>query len=118
MAESILILVRGPPYGVADSYAGIRLGLATAVHEIETKIILFGDGVYNALEGQNSKVISAPSNAGVIEDFVAMDGTIYCLKEDLKERGISTDDLVEDVEVIPRQEMSDIVDQCDLVATF
>jgi tRNA 2-thiouridine synthesizing protein C len=118
MAKSILIFVRGPPYGAADSYAGLRLGLSTAVHEVDTKIILFGEGVYNALKGQNSKKIGAPSNAGIIEDVIAMGGTVYCLKEDLGECGVSTDELVEDIEIIPRKELSNIVDQCDLVATF
>ncbi len=49
MAESTLVLVMRPPYGLEEAFAGLRLALAMAVNGMKTSVVLAEDGVYNAL---------------------------------------------------------------------
>lgn len=111
-------MIRKPPYGTEDAFAGLRLALATIANAIETKVVLFGDGILNGIEGQNPEKIGMPSIIEALKDLLGLDVKIYCVEEHLKVRGIKKEDLKEDLIVIEEKGISEIVLNCDGVVPF
>ena len=44
--------------------------------------------------------------------------TVYCVSDDLKARGIANDKLMEGLSVIPKEKVSELVNEYDLIASF
>ncbi len=111
-------MIRKPPYGAEDAFAGLRLALATIANAIETRVVLFGDGVLNGIECQNPEKIGMPSIIEALEDLLGLDVKIYCVEEHMMDRGIKKADLKEDLIVIEEKELPEIILTCDAVTTF
>jgi tRNA 2-thiouridine synthesizing protein C len=118
MERSICVLVRKPPYGTEDAFAGLRLALALIANAIETKVVLLDDGVFNCVKGQNSEKIEMPSNIEVLQDLLGLDVKILCVREHLKVRGIDDKDIIQDMTMIQENELSEIIQSCDAVTSF
>lgn len=120
MANSILTIVTKPPYGTEEAFAGLRLALSQIAGGIVEKsdVLLIEDGVFNTISKQNSKAIGMPSNAEAIEDLLDMECTVYCVREDIEARGIVNSNIIENIQVIPRDNVSKIVEEYDLTASF
>lgn len=118
VASSICVLIRKAPYGTEDAFAGLRLGLATIANGMETKVILIEDGVLSAVKHQNPEKIAMPSIIDAINDLLSLEVKIYCVEEHLRARGVQKEDLMEDVIFISEKEISNIILDCDGVASF
>ncbi|MDY6931754.1 MAG: DsrE family protein [Halobacteriota archaeon] len=120
MADSVLVIVTKPPYGTEDAFAGLRLALSQIAGGVvdRSDAILIEDGVFNAIADQRSGVIEMPSNVEATQDLLDMGCTVYCVSDDLKARGIANDKLMEGLSVIPKEKVSDLVNEYDLIASF
>ncbi len=120
MAKSILTIVTKPPYGTEEAFAGFRLALSQIAGGIieKSNVLMIEDGVFNALTTQMSDAIEMPSNREAISDLLDMECTIFCVREDLDERGIKTDKTIEGLSLISVEKVMDIVDEYDVTATF
>ena len=120
MANSIVTIVTKPPYGTEEAFAGLRLALSQIAGGLveRSDVILLEDGVFNAISEQKSDVIGMPSNVEAIEDLLDMECTVYCAREDLEDRGIATSNMIENISVIPRDDVSKIVHEYDITASF
>jgi tRNA 2-thiouridine synthesizing protein C len=118
MVESIGVLVRKAPYGVEDAFAGLRLGLATIANDIITRVILMEDGIFNAVKHQNPGKIGMPSILETLNDLLSLDVKLYCLEDHLLERGIQKQDLIDNLIYINENDISNIILNCGIVASF
>ncbi|MDY6865837.1 MAG: DsrE family protein [Halobacteriota archaeon] len=120
MADSLLVIITKPPYGTEDAFAGLRLALSQIAGGMvdRSDAILIEDGAFNAIGDQRSDVIEMPSNVEAIEDLLDMGCTVYCVSEGLKVRGIANDKLMEGLSIISKVEVSDLVSEYDLIASF
>ncbi|MDY6959792.1 MAG: DsrE family protein [Halobacteriota archaeon] len=120
MADSLLVIITKPPYGTEDAFAGLRLALSQIAGGVVDKsdVILIEDGVFNAIKAQRSDAIEMPSNVEATEDLLDMGCTVYCVSEDLKARGIANDKLMEGLSIISKVEVSDLVSEYGLIASF
>lgn len=120
MINSILTLVCKAPYGREDAFAGLRFALSQIASGAMDKsdTILLEDGVYNALKGQKSEEIGMPSNFDATEDLIDLEGKVFCIKEDLDEREIGEDNILEDIEIILKENLPKLIQDYDVVATF
>lgn len=118
MVSSICVFVRKAPYGTEDAFAGLKLGLATIANGMDTKVILVDDGVYNALKKQSSEKIGMPLIADAINDLISLDVKIYCVENNLSERGIHKDDLMEELVFIDENGISQLCLGADAVTSF
>lgn len=118
VVSSICVLIRKAPYGTEDAFAGLRLGLATIANGMETKVILMEDGVLSAVKHQNPEKIGMPSIIDTINDLLSLEVKIYCVEEHLRGRDIHKEDLMEDMVFITEEEISNIILDCDGVASF
>ena len=118
MAESILVLVTKPPYGMEDAFAGLRLALAMAVNGMKTTVVLMDDGVYGALKTQKPETVGMPSNIEATTELYDFDVKVQVVREDLERRGISESQMFDGLEAIPAEDLKDLIKQHDVVTTF
>jgi len=118
MAESTLVLVTRPPYGLEEAFAGLRLGLAMAVNGMKTSVVLVEDGVYNALVSQKAEAVKMPSNMDATKELYDFDVPVYVVKEDLDARAIPESALFEGLKVVPASKVRELVEEHSVVTTF
>ncbi|UCE90965.1 MAG: DsrE family protein [Methanobacteriota archaeon] len=118
MADSMLVIVTKPPYGLEDAFAGLRLALAMAVNGLKTSVMMTEDGVFNALAKQRPEALSMPSNVEATVELYDFDVPVYVVREDLLERGISESSLAEGLKVVDRSALRTMPAEHDVVTTF
>lgn len=118
MANSILVLITKPPYGLEEAFAGLRLALAFAVNGMKTTVVMIGDGAYNAVKEQKSDEIKMPSNIDATKDLFEFDVSVLVVREDLAERGIPEERLFDGLKIIGSSEIERILAEHDVITTF
>ncbi|MCJ7490162.1 MAG: DsrE family protein [Thermoplasmata archaeon] len=118
MAESMLLLVTKPPYGLEDAFAGLRLALAMAVNGMSVSVVMLEDGVYNAVAAQKSDAVGMPSNVDATTELYDFDVPVYVVREDLAERGLSDAAMFEGLKPVDRAALVEMVSTHDVVTTF
>lgn len=107
MAELVIIIVK-PPYGSEDAFALLNIALAALSQNLSVAVILTGDGVYCGLRNQRSSVIGYPSVENYIYSFIA-EVAFFACEESLKSRGVSEEDLIEEIEVASREKIAEVI---------
>jgi tRNA 2-thiouridine synthesizing protein C len=97
--DSVLIIIDKAPYGYEDAFSGFFVEIACLNKELGADIVLIGDGVYAALDGQNSDNIKFPG-VGELTYLIFPEGNIFVFDDSIKERGIDEDDLMETIEIV------------------
>ncbi len=118
MAESTLVLITKPPYGLEEAFAGLRLALAMAVNGMRTTVLMLEDGVYNAVAAQRPEAVAMPSNVDATKELYDFEVPVLVVKEDLQARGIDESKLFEGLKVVPVSEMKRLLAEHDVVTTF
>ncbi len=107
-------VVRRPPIGERNSLEILRFTLGLVFlgsHVIEIRTVLEGDGVYHALKDLPEKVLDRDTSRLSVVDGIDFDMLTYVVREDLEERGLSEEDLLPGVEVVPAEEVDDLIGQ-------
>jgi tRNA 2-thiouridine synthesizing protein D len=119
MAESLLVLITKAPYGLEEAFAGARLALGGKVSGImnNSNVLLIGDGTLNALEAQAPGAVGMPSNLEALQDIMDLDGQVYCVEADLRER-VGDMKVLDGVKLISWDEAREVVKAHQLVNTF
>ncbi|MDH3365539.1 MAG: DsrE family protein [Thermoplasmata archaeon] len=118
MADSMLVIVTKPPYGLEDAFAGLRLALAMSVNGMKVSVVEIEDGVYNAVAGQKPEAVGMPSNVDATTELYDFDVSVYVVKEDLEQRGIEESSLVDGVKTISKDDLRDLLAEHDVTTTF
>lgn len=118
MADSMLVMVTRPPYGLEDAFAGLRLALAMAVNGMKVSVVEMEDGVYNAVAGQKPEAVGMPSNVDATTELYDFDVAVYAVREDLDERGIPDSSVIEGVKLVSRDELKGLFEGHDVATTF
>jgi len=118
MADSMLVIVTKPPYGLEDAFAGLRLALAMGVNGMKVSVVEVEDGVYNAVAGQKPEAVGMPSNVDATTELYDFEVSVYAVKEDLEERDIADAPLVEGVKIIGRDDLKGLLAEHDVTTTF
>jgi sulfur relay (sulfurtransferase) DsrF/TusC family protein len=118
MADSMLVIVTKPPYGLEDAFAGLRLALAMGVNGMKVSVVEVEDGVYNAVAGQKPGAVGMPSNVDATTELYDFEISVYAVKEDLEERGIADTSLVEGVKTIGKGDLKALLAEHDVTTTF
>ena len=118
MANSILVMITKPPYGLEEAFAGLRMALAMGVNGMKTTVLLMEDGVYNAVGTQKPEAVKMPSNVEATKELYDFEVPVLVVKEDLEGRGIPESKLFEGLKTVPAANVKVLVDEHDLVTTF
>ena len=117
----VIIEISHPPFGHENTFAGLYVASASLSKGYEVIVILRGDGVYAARKGQikPQEMINLPSTESQVEDILELDGKVIVDSAALEERGISVDELIENIEVMDTIAIHDIIlDEGEKVVTF
>ena len=119
MADKMIVIIRKPPYGTEEAFAGARLALGGLVSGAIDKadVLLIGDGTFNAIESQVPAAIEMPSNEEALENLMDMEGSVFCVIEDLELRD-SGAKILDGIKLIHRADVRDIMDEYQVVNTF
>ncbi|MGQ9588353.1 MAG: DsrH/TusB family sulfur metabolism protein [Thermoplasmata archaeon] len=118
MANSTLVLITKPPYGLEDAFAGLRLALAMSVNGMKTSVLMLEDGVYNAIAAQKAEAVKMPSNIEATKELYDFDVPVYVVKEDLEARGIPESKLFDGLRPIHSEKTRELIAEHDVVTTF
>ena len=108
--ESIIIIIDKAPYGWEDAFSGFYVAIACLNRNTDADVLLMGDGVYAALEGQNPGEGIKYPHVGELAYLIFPEGRMFVHKESLNERGIFEEDLVEAAEIIDDKGFYEIIE--------
>ena len=109
------IVIRHPAYGREDAYAAIRMASVGNMYGLPSDLVLCEDGVWNAVKDQWSETIEMPSNEEHFIHAVESGAKVYVDAEALEERGLTLDDLVDGIEVVPCERIAEFILEHDAV---
>ncbi len=113
--KNLCIIVRHPAYGREDAYAAIRMTSVGNMYGLPSDLVLCEDRVWNAVKDQWSETIEMPSNEETFIHAVESGAKVYVDAEALEERGLTLDDLVEGIEVMPCERIAEFILEHDAV---
>ncbi|MCJ7625961.1 MAG: sulfurtransferase complex subunit TusC [Anaerolineaceae bacterium] len=117
--EKVIVLLRKAPYGSVYSAEAFRTIMGIAVFEMDICVAFADDGVYTLVKNQNpEKLDMKPLGDGfpMLKDFNVNRFVVH--KESLRERGLSAEDLVIDVEIANNEKFAQIIDEYGRVLPF
>ena len=117
--KKFMFVNRKAPYGTIYALESLEVVLISAAFDQDVSLAFLDDGVYQLRKGQQTKGIETKNFSPT---YRALDGydveKLYVEKEALEERGLTEDDLLVDVIVLPRAEMGALMDEQDVVLSF
>ena len=127
VVKRFMYVNRKAPYGTIYALEVLEAVLISAAFEQYACIVFVDDGVYQIKKGQNTEAINMKNFSktyGIIEmekedadedEDMDMEWRIIVEKESMETRGLSKDDFVVDVEVIPSDELAAIMAEQEVV---
>jgi len=117
--NKVIVMLRKAPYGSVYTAEAFRTIMGIAVFEMEICVIFMDDGVYALLKDQNpEKLDMKPLGDGfpMLKDFNVSKFVVH--DESLSERGLTTDDLVLEVELANSDQIKDLMNDYGKVLPF
>lgn len=117
--KKFLFVNRKAPYGSVYALEGLEVVLISAAFDQDVGLAFLDDGVYQLAKGQNTKAIETKNFSPT---YRALDGydieKLYVERESMQARGLTEDDLLVDVTVLPAAEMAALMREQDVVLSF
>ena len=127
VVKRFMYVNRKAPYGTIYALEVLEAVLISAAFEQHAAIVFVDDGVYQIKKGQNTEAVNMKNFSktyGIIEmekedadedEDMDMEWRIIVEQESMEARGLSKDDFVVDVEVIPSDELAKIMAEQEVV---
>jgi sulfur relay (sulfurtransferase) DsrF/TusC family protein len=117
MSKDILIVIRHGPYGGFQAAEGLRHANGAMSLGFRPIVVVVDDGVYLAKADQNPGQSDWLSLSGTLEEIVARGlyekkdapAEFYVEEESLLKRGLDQGQLVEDLELVDHQKVSELM---------
>ena len=117
--KKFMFVNRKAPYGTVYALEGLEVVLISAAFDQDVSMVFMDDGVYELIKGQHTKSIDVKNFSPT---YRALDGydieKLYVEKESLEARGLTEEHLLVPVEVLSSAEMSELMQQQDVVISF
>lgn len=95
---SLVILLRQPPHGTLYPVEGLRIAVAT--EDLEPCVIAINDGVYSFLKETDKTLYQMH-----VDFLKEIEIDIWADRKSLEERGITRDELIDEVEIQDREKV-------------
>jgi sulfur relay (sulfurtransferase) DsrF/TusC family protein len=104
--RNVVVTMHHAPYGTIFYTEGLRaaVGATAGIDEHQVTVVFLGDGALYAL-----KDVERTDSLHYLETLKAVGASLYVEAESLEARSIEPGALYEDVEVIPRSRVSEII---------
>jgi tRNA 2-thiouridine synthesizing protein C len=117
--SKVAVLMRKAPYGSVYTAEGFRSVMGIGIFDMDVALVFVDDGVYALVKGQNpEKLDMQPLGDGfpMLPEFGVDE--FYVHRSSLEARGLSTDDLVVDVELLDDAGLAQLLAECGTVMPF
>ena len=118
-SKKFMFVNRTAPYGTAYALESLEVVLITAAFDQDVSLVFLDDGVYQLKRGMQTRGIEVKNFSPT---YRALDGydveKLYVERESLEARGLAEEDLLVDVTVLDREEMSALMQEQDVVLSF
>jgi tRNA 2-thiouridine synthesizing protein C len=120
--KKFLYLNRKAPYGSIYALESLEVVLIGAAFEQDVSLAFIDDGVYQLKKGQKTSVSDGIGVKDFSKTYRALEGydveKLYVDKKSMDERGLTSDDLLVDVEIFDEAQMAELMEQQDVILSF
>jgi tRNA 2-thiouridine synthesizing protein C len=118
-SKKFMFVNRTAPYGTAYALESLEVVLITAAFDQDVSLVFIDDGVWQLKKGQQTKGIETKNFSPTYRALEGYDvEKLYVEKESLASRGLTEDDLIVDVNVLPSAELGALMAEQDVVLSF
>jgi tRNA 2-thiouridine synthesizing protein C len=119
VVKKFLYVNRRAPYGTIYALESLEVVLIGAAFEQDVSVAFVDDGVYQLRKGQDTKDSDMKNFSPTYRALEMYDvEKLFVEQESLEERGLSEDDLIVDVEILPRSQMAQLMEDQDVIFSF
>ncbi len=117
--KKFMFVNRTAPYGTVYALESLEVVLITAAFDQDVSLVFIDDGVWQLKKGQQTKGIEAKNFSPTYRALEGYDvEKLYVEQESLAARGLTEDDLIVDVNVLPSAELGALMAEQDVVLSF
>lgn len=110
---------RKAPYGTIYALESLEVVLISAAFDQDVSLVFADDGVYQLKKGQATKAVGMKNFSPTYRALEGYDiEKLFVEKESMEARGLTTDDLIVDVEVLDAAQMAALLGEQDVVLSF
>ena len=110
---------RKAPYGTVYALEALEVVLIGAAFEQDVSVVFMDDGVFQITKGQDTAGIGMKNFSPTYRALEMYDvEKLYVAKESLEARGLTEEDLLVDVEVKSAAELSELMEDQDVLLSF
>lgn len=117
--NKVAVLLRKAPYGSVYTAEAFRTIMGIAVFEMDISVVFVDDGVFSLVKNQNpEKLDMKPLGDGfpMLKDFNVTRFVVH--DQSLVERGLTSQDLVVEVELASSAQIAELLEACGRVLPF
>jgi len=119
LIRTMVALIMHSPYGHEDVFSGLYAVLASLTKDMGVDVVFIENGAYAPLKGQDSEPnIVYPCVLGLMDSIVELGGRMFIHKPSADERGITKDDIIEQIEFVDDDKVVELISKADAVITF
>ena len=119
VVKKMMFVNRKAPYGTIYALESLEVKLISAAFDQDVSVVFMDDGVFDLKRGQDT---SATGMKNFSPTYRALEGydieKLYVERASLEARGLTEEDLVVPVEVLATEQLSELMEDQDLVLTF
>jgi len=117
--KKFMFVNRTAPHGTVYALESLEVVLITAAFDQDVSLVFIDDGVWQLKKGQQTKGIETKNFSPTYRALEGYDiEKLYVEQESLAARGLSADDLLVDVQVLPAAELTALMAEQDVVLSF
>ncbi len=119
IAKKFMFVNRTAPYGSVYALESLEVVLISAAFDQDVSLVFVEDGVWQLKKGQQTKGIETKNFSPTYRALEGYDvEKLYVERESMEERGLTEDDLIVEVKVLPAAELGKLMDDQDVVLSF
>jgi tRNA 2-thiouridine synthesizing protein C len=119
IVKKFMFVNRRAPYGTVYALESLEVVLIAAAFDQDVSLVFSDDGVFQLKKEQDTAGVEMKNFSPTYRALEMYDvEKLYVSKASMEERGLTTDDLIVDVEVLDDAAMADLMDEQDVIFSF
>ncbi len=116
VVKKFMFVNRKAPYGTIYALEILEAVLISAAFDQDVTVVFADDGVYQIKKGQDTKGVNMKNFSPTYRALEGYDvEKLYVEKESIEARGLTPEDFVVPVEVLSAAQLSELMDEQDVV---
>jgi tRNA 2-thiouridine synthesizing protein C len=113
--KSVFYLLDTTPYGSEKAFGALNAA-AVSLNKMDITLGLYGDGVYLATAGQDSRLLAVPNLADILYAYGEL--RVLAHEPSIIERGLLEEVLIETIELADEEDFLKEMENSDFVIRF